>query len=83
MDWQNSYYRVTDENDKLKLKYETLKHKLEKVKKLRVDGKVQLVDLMMRLRAQEAELAAKDLALKELTEAGQPIAEMVEAHRKV
>ena len=46
MDWQNLYYQVTDQHDKLSAQYETLEHKLEKEKELRVDRELQMVDLM-------------------------------------
>ena len=78
MDWQNLYYRVTDQHDKLSTRYETLEHKLEKEKKLHTDGEVNLVNTMTILREREAELVATKLALKKLTEAAQPIADMVE-----
>lgn len=51
MDWQNAYYRVTNEYDKVTTKYENLEHKFDKEKQLRKDGEVQLVDLMEKLRA--------------------------------
>lgn len=49
--------------------YETLEHWLEKERKMRMDGEVDLVNAMMTLQECEAKLAATKLALKELSEA--------------
>lgn len=45
---------------------------------MRSDGEVDLVNTMRTIQEHETELAATKLALKELTEAAQPIADMVE-----
>nr|TKW21340.1 hypothetical protein SEVIR_4G165400v2 [Setaria viridis] len=48
-DWQNSYYRVTEQHDKLSNLYKTLGHHLQKERKLRTDGDVDLVNTMTTL----------------------------------
>ncbi|XP_072147293.1 uncharacterized protein [Setaria viridis] len=64
VDWQNSYYQVTDYHDKLSTLYENLDHHLQKKKKMRKDGEVDLVNTMKTLQEREAELEATKLALK-------------------
>lgn len=43
MNWQNAYYRMIDQHDKLVLHIEKLESHLEKEKKLPEDGEVDLV----------------------------------------
>lgn len=55
-----------------------MEHRLEKKRKICTDKEVDLVHTMTTLREREAELEVTKLALKDLIEATQPIAGIVE-----
>nr|XP_034569483.1 uncharacterized protein LOC117833987 [Setaria viridis] len=76
--WKNLFYWVTGQHDKLLFHVEKLEHDLEKETQMREDGEVDLVNAMKTIQEREAELEAAKLALKEISEATQPIANMVE-----
>ncbi|XP_072150841.1 uncharacterized protein [Setaria viridis] len=77
-DWKNAYYRVIDQHDKLVSQVGKLEYDLEKETQMSEDGEVDLVNAMKTIPEREAELETSKLALKELSDAAQPIADMVE-----